>query len=404
VVAAEVVSLGKINCQRLDWLSHARFLWESCPGDKANFNNCRNWAKRRGQSIKAGLGPSAGLLSDVNEGHGMTSLERTWARLDGKPVDRLPALPIFMTYAGNLIGQRYDDYCRDHRILVEGNLAMVERYGIDLLSCCCQPFSEAADCGAELEYYDNQPPSCRNHLLKEPADLLTLKRPDPHGGGLMTERIKAIELYKKTAGDTIPIQGWVEGPMAQASDLRGINEIMLETVTNPEFALDLMDWVTEMEIEFAQAQITAGANLIGIGDAAASLVNPTYYADEVAPREKKIVDAIHDAGARVRLHICGSIQGKYEAIKNLGVDLLDIDYLQTVAEVREGTGSTQCLSGNIDPVRGIKDSTPRQIRADFAKAHEEAGENFILAAGCEVPPETPEENVVAMFDYARSAS
>jgi len=374
------------------------------PGRQDQFQQLPQPSQAPGQSIKAGLGAGAGLLSGGNRGHGMTSLERTWARLDGKPVDQLPALPIFMTYAGNLIGQRYDDFCRDHRILVEGNLAMVERYGIDLVSCCCQPFSEAADCGAELEYYDNQPPACRNHLLKEPTDLLTLKRPDPHGGGLMTERIKAIELFNERLGGTHPIQGWVEGPMAQASDLRGINDIMLETVTEPEFVLDLMDWVTDMEIEFAQAQIAAGANLIGIGDAAASLVNPNYYADEVAPREKKIVDAIHDAGARVRLHICGSIRGKYDAIKELGVDLLDIDYLQTVAEVREGTGPTQCLSGNIDPVRGIMDSTPSQIHDDFAKAHEEAGENFILAAGCEIPPDTPEENVVAMFDYARSVS
>ena len=334
----------------------------------------------------------------------MNSAERTWARLEGKSVDRIPALPIFMVYAGNLIGRRYDEYCSDHRVLVEGNMALVERYGIDLVSCCCQPFSEAADCGAELEYYDNQPPACRNHLLKEPADLQKLKRPDPHGGGLMTERIRAIELFAQEVGDTIPIQGWVEGPMAQASDLRGINEVMLETVTEPEFVLDLMDWVTEMEIEFAQAQIAAGATLIGIGDAAASLINPTYYAQEVAPREKKIVDAIHEAGARVRLHICGNIQGKYESIRNLGVDLLDIDYLQTVAEVREGVGPRQCVSGNLDPVRKIKDSTPDQIHADFAQAHEEAGENFILAAGCEVPQETPEENVVAMFDYARSTT
>ncbi len=334
----------------------------------------------------------------------MNSLERTWARLDGKPVDRMPALPIFMIYTGNLIGRRYDDYCRDHRVLVEGNLALVERYGIDLVSCCCQPFSEAADCGAELEYYDNQPPACSNHLLKEPSDLLKLERPDPHGGGLMTERIKAVELFAKEVGDSIPIQGWVEGPLAQAADLRGINEIMLETIADPQFARDLMDWVTEMEIEFAQAQIAAGANLIGIGDAAASLVSPAYYAEEVAPREKKIVDAIHEAGARVRLHICGSIQGKYETIAGLGVDLLDIDYLQSVAEVRAGMGPDQCLSGNLDPVRNIMNSEPDQIKADFARAHEEAGENFILAAGCEVPPETPEENVVAMFEYARSTT
>ena len=333
----------------------------------------------------------------------MTSLERTWARMDGKPVDRLPALPIFMIYNCDLLGRTYDQYCKDPRVLVEGNMKLLEQTGIDCVSCCAYAFAEAADCGAELEYSDHQPPSCRDHILKSPADLLKLKKPDPHGGGRMTDRLTAIQLYREKVGNSVPIQGWVEGPLAQAADLRGINDVLLETTTEPGFVRDLMDWVVEMEIEFARAQVAAGANLIGLGDAAASLVSPKYYAAEVAPREKKIVDAIHAAGARVRLHICGNIKGKLKEIAKLGVDLLDVDYLQTMKEVRREVGPNLCLAGNLDPVRQIKNSTPKQIFADFAETHRQAGERYILAAGCEVPPGTPKENVEAMFEYARGA-
>ena len=334
----------------------------------------------------------------------MNSSERFLARLKGDPVDRLPTLPIFMVYACDLIGKTYDEYCKNHEVLVAGNMELVKRYGIDVVSCCSYPFAETADCGAELEYYDHQPPACRHHLLQSPADLADLKKPDPNGGGEMTERLKAIRLFREEVGDEIPIQGWVEGPIAQAADLRGINEVMMETITEPEFVCDLMDWIVGMEIEFALAQIEAGATLIGVGDAAASLVSPKYYAAEVAPREKKIVDAIHQTGAKVRLHICGNIQKKYDTIAGLGVDLLDIDYPQSVEEVRAGVGPALCVAGNVDPVRGIKDSTPGEVRAAFAESHEQAGENYVLAAGCEIPPDTPEENVKAMFEYAQSVT
>ena len=332
----------------------------------------------------------------------MNSTERFNARLKGEAVDRLPALPIFMVYACDLVGKPYDQYCRDHRVMVDGNLALVDRYGIDVVSCCSFPFAETHDCGAELEYYDHQPPACRHHLLQSPADFARLTQPDPAGGGLMTERLKAIQLYREKVGDDIPIQGWVEGPTAQAADLRGINEIMMETITEPDFVRELMDWIVEMEIAFARAQIEAGATLIGVGDAAASLISPKYYADEVAPREKRIIDAIHEAGAKVRLHICGSIKKKYAAIAGLGADLVDVDYPQTMAEAREGVGPAQVISGNVDPVRGIQNATPDEVREAFAEAHRQSGDRFILSAGCEVPPGTPEENVKAMFDYACS--
>src|ERR1019366_2922794 len=102
------------------------------------------------------------------------------------------------------------------------------------------------------------------------------------------------------------IEGWVEGPIAEGADLRGINTLMLDFFDDPAFVRDLFAFVVEMELRFAREQLRAGADVIGVGDAAASLVGPDIYNELVWPYEKKLVDGIHALGGKARLHICGN--------------------------------------------------------------------------------------------------
>jgi MtaA/CmuA family methyltransferase len=315
--------------------------------------------------------------------------------------DRLPVQPLFMIHAADVIGVKYSDYVRDHRLLVKGQLVVAERYGVDLVSCCSDAWREAADCGTPLLWSDHQPPTAERHIISSPDGLRQLRMPDPEGGGRMTDRLNAIRLFAEQVKGEIPILGWVEGPAAEAADLMGVQEFAVACLEEPEFALDLMDWVTEMETRFALAQVRAGADMIGIGDAVASLVTPDFYAGEVAPREKKIVDAVHSAGASVRLHICGSVRGKFAAMAATCADLIDIDFPQTLREAREGgIPPTVCLSGNLNPVTQLLQSTPGRIKEDFARCYAEAGPACFVAPGCEVPPGTPEENIMAMKEFA----
>lgn len=334
----------------------------------------------------------------------MNSYERSAAKLRGMEVDRLPVQPLFMVYAADLIGLKYWEYLQDYRNLVKGQLAVAEKFGMDLVSCCSDAWREAADCGARLKWFDHQPPSCEEHVITGPADLAKLNIPDPEGGGRMTDRLEAIRLFAGQVKGQLPIMGWVEGPIAEAVDLFGMQEFMMATVEEPEFASALMDWTTEMEMRFALAQIAAGADIIGIGDAAASLVSPRFFQNEAAPRERKIVDAIHAAGAFARLHICGNVRGKTAAMDATGADLIDIDYLQTISEARESIRAKTCLCGNLNPVTQILGSTPEQIRADFAECYRQSGMAYVVAPGCEVPPETPDANISAMMKAATMAA
>ena len=215
----------------------------------------------------------------------MNSHERISAALQGRPVDRLPRMPITMMFAAELAGVRYDDYARDHRVLTDAQVAVADRFSFDHVSAISDPAREASDLGAAVEWFDDQPPAIveSRALLDEKRKLAGLRLPDPSTPGRMRDRVEAVRLLAERTGDARIVEGWVEGPCAMGADLRGLNTLMLDFFDDPPFVEALFDFTVRMEVEFARAQVEAGATLIGVGDAAASLVGPKLYARHVLP-------------------------------------------------------------------------------------------------------------------------
>lgn len=333
----------------------------------------------------------------------MNGLERVTRHLQHQPVDCLPLMPITMMFASDFAGIPYKDYCGNHQRLVEAQTKTADAFGFDYVSCISDPAREAADCGAVIEYFDNQPPAIREDAarLADKTELVGLRAPDPLGGGRMTDRVEAAALFKARCRHLL-IEGWVEGPCAEAADLRGINTLMMDFFDDPGFVRDLFDFVVRMELEFARAQIQAGVHLIGIGDAAASLVGPDLYEEFVWPCEKRIVDGIHSMGAMARLHICGDTRKILKGMGRLGCEIVDLDYPSPLKQARAEMGDSQVLLGNVNPVRILRDGDPEKVEATVRECHNEAGPRFIAGAGCEVPRDTPHANLRAMCSYAKS--
>lgn len=341
----------------------------------------------------------------VKRNSSMTSLERMHATFAGAPVDRLAVQPILMTLAARMHGVTYSEYLLDHRVLVEAQLRMVETFDLDVLTLCSDPCRETQDLGDEVKWFEDQPPAHdpMKPFLRDKAQLASLKQPNPLGGGRMHDRVKGAAYGRERVGSDVPVLGWVEGPMAQAADMRGINEIMYDVIDDTAFVEDLFAFVVELELNFARAQVDAGAHLIGLGDAAASLIGPELYAEHVFPYEKQMVDAIHDLGVPVRLHICGNTTNHLPKIAELGVDMIDLDFLTDMEDIREKLGPGPAILGNLDPVKYFLNSPPQDLRAELAACHRHAVDKFIVGAGCEVPPGAKPENVRAMAEYAREA-
>lgn len=336
----------------------------------------------------------------------MRGRERIEAVIAGNPVDVLPFMPITMMFASDQRGVPYGRYAADHRVLVDAQIFVADVFDIDHVSCISDPAREAADCGATVHYFDNQPPAIdeSNALLKDKKTLLGLATPDPLSGGRMHDRVQAAALFSEKVGMDKVVEGWIEGPCAEAADLRGINTLMMDFYEDPQFVRDVFEFVLAMEIAFAQAQVDAGAAVMGIGDAAASLVGPAIYEEFIWPYEKKLVDAVHAMGVPVRLHICGDTRPILGGMARLGCEIVDLDYMVPMKEARAAMGPSQVLLGNIEPVGVLRNGTPGEILNAIRQCHEAAGERYIVSAGCEVPRDTPIENVTAMLAYARHHS
>jgi MtaA/CmuA family methyltransferase len=333
----------------------------------------------------------------------MNSRERVLAMIDHRHVDRIPFMPITMMFAADQIGVKYGQYVMDYRLLAEAQLRTAERFDIDQVSCISDPTREACDLGAEVRFFDDQPPAFDESqaLLIDKKTLAGLKIPDPLGGGRMHDRVKAAALLKERVGGDRIVEGWIEGPCGQAANLRGINRLMLDFIDDPAFVRDLLDFVVEMELHFARAQAEAGVELMGVGDPASSLAGPAIFRRMLAPAHKKLVDGLKAMGLRTRSHMCGSTKRILKERGALGYDIIDLDSMVPLADARVNMPE-EVLLGNVATVDVLRNGSVQDVIDTVSKCSQDAGELYIVGAGCEVPRDTPEENMFALLEFARS--
>jgi len=327
----------------------------------------------------------------------MNSYQRYIGMLEGNPVDFIPRTPILMQYAAEHIGSNYAKFASDYRILVKANEICVRDFGIDQLSCISDAYRETQGFGAEIEYIKDGPPRS-SHPLQHTKDLSVLLKPDPLKSERMVGRVKAAQYYKKRFGDQYSILGWVEGSAAEAANLRDVSTFLMDLIEDESFVCDLMDLCLDIGILFARAQVEAGCDTIGIGEAIASQVSPNTYETLIQPREKKLVGAIKDMGAYTKLHICGNITHLLPSIADLGIDILDVDHMVNILTVRETVGDRVAIAGNIDPVTGVQRGKPVNIKKTILETYTEVGNPYLVNAGCEIPSRTPPENLRALCE------
>lgn len=328
----------------------------------------------------------------------MTPRERLLARLRHEPVDRVPNLSILMLFAARYIAVPYDQYCQDYRLLVNGNLRCAEAFGIDAVTVMSDAYTEAADYGATVSFPYDSLPACEGRFIEEPSDLDKLARFNPAEGPRMSNRLRAVELYRQEAGDVYPIIGWVEGPIAELADLHGLTETLMDLTDEPAFIEDAFSLLVEQAVVCARAQIDAGADIIGIGDAAASLVSPNAYRTQVLPYEQRLVQGIHDAGGQVKLHICGDISHLLGDVWQTGADIIDVDWMVDLGEAAARWPHETVINGNFDPVAVMLQGTPNGVRAATRLCMAQGGDRLCVSPGCEVPKDTPHENLLALHD------
>lgn len=329
----------------------------------------------------------------------MNSLERTLGTVKGYATDFLPRVPILMQFAAEHIGSNYAAFAADWRVLVEANLRCRDEFGFDQVSVISDPYRETQGFGAEVQYIDNHAPCLVRPPLSDIHDLAQLREdPDPYACERMLDRLLAVREFKRLVGGECSILGWVEGPAAEAADLRGVQDFLMDLMDDEPAVCRLMETCTRTAIRFAEAQLAEGADMIGIGDAIVSQLPPDLYRRAVWPFQRQLITAIQARGGLVKLHICGNITHVLPHIAELHVDVLDLDHMVDPVYARQCVGPHTAIAGRIDPVSEVLHGNPAQIRAAVAKSYAALGNPHLVMAGCEIPPGTPPANLAALCE------
>ncbi|MEO1010899.1 MAG: uroporphyrinogen decarboxylase family protein, partial [Bacteroidota bacterium] len=315
----------------------------------------------------------------------------------GCSVDNQFFIPILMHFAARHAGKSYGAFASDYNVLADANLRCLDDFDLDAVGLISDPYRETSAFGAKVIFKEEAVPVCTEIIVKSIDDVIALKNPDVYKEERTLDRINGARALYKAVGTTTPIIGWVEGPLAEACDLAGVNETLLNVMMDPDFVKRLIDKIMATAKDFAKAQIEAGCTIIGVGDAICSQISAETYQEFVKEKHAELFDFIQQNGAKVKLHICGNITHLLPDIKETKPDIVDLDHLVDMEEAYHLLGDNIVRCGNLDPVSVVLRKNSEEVHtASKELCHKEIGRKFLFSAGCEVPVQTPVANIKAM--------
>jgi len=256
--------------------------------------------------------------------------------------------------------------------------------------------------GNRIHFWPDQPPA-QTPMLARIEDAASLPVLNPATDGLMAFALQRYRMQRARildAGFTMPVVA-ARGPLCLASFLRGVTELLLDVVENPEAVHRLLERTTRTVIDWLKAQAEAvGETVEGILvlDDIPGMLSAKAYREFAHPYLKQICDAFPPEWVKV-YHNDANIRPFLRELPDTGFDVLNWSHKVDVAEAIEKTGGRFCLMGNVPPlevgVRGTADMVRKSARDVLAKS---AGTRLILSVGGGVSPGMPRENVLALTE------
>lgn len=332
------------------------------------------------------------------------SLERVLCYLKGEKPQRVACFPLILNHAARVLGVPVGVYNRDGKTMGKAHVAAFRRYGNDLILIFSTTSTLAEAMGTKMEFFDEDAPQISEPFLKQHSDISKLKLPDFSKDGRLPVYMEATEICVKEVGSEVVVSTVFGGPFTTAAALYPVELLTRDLIKNKAWVHELLEICTQAGIKFideilARKALPIIVEPIGSG----SLVSPRHFHEFVAPYLKRLADHVHKTGGGMPavLHICGKTKPNWMAMLEADFDIWSLDDVD-LGEAKKAVGHRVALVGNVIPANLLK-NTPEEIDAEAREICEKMGDKvgFILGSGCEVPINTPPENIDALINAAR---
>lgn len=330
----------------------------------------------------------------------MTGKQRIENAFKLKEVDRIPWVPFVGCHGGKLIGKTASDYLSLTDLIVEGISKAIELYQPDGIPVMFDLQVEAEALGCELVWSEENPPAVVSHILLEGKELADLNIPKPTDSRIPI----AIEATKKLREmyPDIALYGLITGPFTLALHLMG-TDIFMKMMESPEEVMALMDFTQNVCIAMAGYYIEAGCDVIAVVDPMTSQIDPGSFEMFVHQPAQAIFDYIRSKEKLSSFFVCGHAQQNIEAMCATGPDNISIDENIPLDFVRDiALKSKISFGGNLKLTVVLLMGTPDDARREALECMDSGGNlGFVLAPGCDLPGDTPIENLVAVSELVK---
>ena len=255
----------------------------------------------------------------------------------------------------------------------------------------------AAALGCEVDWGDiENMPVERSHPWSEPEQIIIpndfLERPSTKAV------LDAIRILRHKYGHRVAIVGKVMGPWTLSYHMHGVQDFLMETITDPQKVRRFLDRLKEATVLFAVAQIRAGADVLCVADhATGDLVGPKTYRDFLLPYHKEITQRI---GCPTVLHICGNTLDRMGYICESGFDCFHFDSKVDARDAVKEIDGRISLIGNVNNPEILLQGTPDQV-AEQTRYAMDAGVE-VIGPECAIPLRTPLENLKTIARVVRA--
>jgi uroporphyrinogen decarboxylase len=256
--------------------------------------------------------------------------------------------------------------------------------------------------GLSLEFVRGEGPVIHNPVRSETDVDSLCARPARE---TMAPTLRAIELVRREIeGRGIALIGFSGAPFTLAcyaiegGASRNFTRVKGMMSSSPRAWARLMEKLTDVVSDYLVEQAASGAQALQLFDTWAGELDPLDYREKVLPYSRKVIERARAAGVPV-IHFATGVNGMLESARDLGSDVVGVDWRIEIADAWRRLGEGVALQGNLDPsaLFGPWPEIERKTRRILDQAEGKRGHIFNLGHG--VLPGTPIENVERLVNF-----
>ena len=332
----------------------------------------------------------------------MKSKELIFSALRLEETPCAPWLPYVGVHGAKLLCMTASEYLMSVENIVNGIQKAIDIYRPDGIPVAFDLQLEAEALGCRLLFASNNPPAVIGHVLSEGKKLEDLTIPSKNDARIPII-LEATKILRRNNPD-IALYGLVTGPFTLALHLLG-TEIFTKMYEDPEYVVSVMDFCTDVALAMSVYYIEAGCDVIALVDPMTSQIDPDSFEMYVKNPMTKIFDCIRNKGVMTSFFVCGYAEHNLELMCQCRPDNVSVDEnipLSLIKDIALKAGLS--FGGNLKLTTTLLLGTPQDCEYDTLECIDTGGlKGFILAPGCDLPMDTPVENLKAVSNLVHDS-